>query len=175
MFDTKTPFSGRRHHRIRVAAATAVLLAPTVLVACGSDEESAGGGGMSLSIAEPAKDATVSLPFKVKVDAGVPLGPTESGKHHVHLWLDNHANDYLVVESDTAEITSGQTATLSGKPLGVSPGKHTIHVSLRNANHSAAGVDTEIAVNVGSGAGAAAPTTAAPSEPATSSEDPYDY
>ncbi|MEV0800696.1 hypothetical protein AB0I34_23610 [Kribbella sp. NPDC050281] len=174
MIDTKTPFSGRRHRRIRAVAAAAALLAPTVLVACGSDDESAGAGGMSLSIAQPAKDATVSLPFKVKVDAGVPLGPTESGKHHVHLWLDNHANDYLVVESDTAEITSGQKATLSGKPLGVSPGKHTIHVSLRNANHSAAGVDTEIAVNVGTGAGAA-PTTAAPSEPETSSEDPYDY
>ncbi|MFG1621964.1 hypothetical protein [Kribbella sp. NPDC049227] len=174
MIDTKTPFSGRRHHRIRAVAAAAALLAPAVLVACGSEAESAGAGGMSLSIAEPAKDATVSLPFKVKVDAGVPLGPTESGKHHVHLWLDNHANDYLVVESDTAEITSGQKATLSGKPLGVSPGKHTIHVSLRNANHSAAGVDTEIAVNVGTGAGAA-PTTAVPSEPETSSEDPYDY
>lgn len=174
MFDRKTPFSGRRNHRIRAAAAAAALLAPTILVACGSNDESADAGGMSLSIAEPAKDATVSLPFKVKVDAGVPLGPTESGKHHVHLWLDNHANDYLVVESDTAEITNGQKATLSGKPLGVSPGKHTIHVSLRNANHSAAGVDTEILVNVGTGAGAA-PTTAAPSEPETSSEDPYDY
>jgi hypothetical protein len=138
MFDRKTQFSGRRHHRLRAAAAAA-LLAPAVLVACGSDDESAAAGGTSLSTAQPAKDATVSLPFTVKVDAGVPLGPTESGKHHVHLWLDNHANDYLVVESDTAEITSGQMASLSGKPLGVSPGMHTIHVSLRNANHSAAG------------------------------------
>lgn len=135
MFDTKTQFSGRRHHRIR---------------------------------------ATVSLAFTVKVDAGVPLGPTESGEHHVHLWLDNHANDYLVVESDTAEITSGQKATLSGKPLGVSPGMHTIHVSLRNANHSAAGVDTEIPIKVGTGTGPA-PTTTAPSEPETSSEDPSGY
>ncbi|TCC54394.1 hypothetical protein E0H73_38755 [Kribbella pittospori] len=171
MFDRKTQFTGRR---IRAAAATAALLAPAVLVACGSNDESADAGGMSLSIAEPAKDATVSLPFTVKVDAGVPLGPTESGKHHVHLWLDNHANDYLVVESDTAEITSGQKATLSGKPLGVSPGTHTIHVSLRNANHSAAGVDTEMTIKVGTGTGAA-PTTTAPSEPETSSEDPYDY
>ncbi len=174
MFDRKTQVSGRRHNRIRAAAAAAALLAPAVLVACGSNDESAGAGGMSLSIAEPAKDAKVGLPFTVKVDAGVPLGPTESGKHHVHLWLDDNANDYLVVESDTAEITSGQKATLSGKPLGVSPGMHTIHVSLRNANHSAAGVDTEIPVNVGTGAGAA-PTTTAPSGPETSSQDPYGY
>lgn len=174
MFDRKTQFSGRRHHRLRAAAAAAALLAPAVLVACASDDESADAGGMSLSIAQPAKDATVSLPFTVKVNAGVPLGPTESGKHHVHLWLDNHAKDYLVVESDTAEITSGQMASLSGKPLGVSPGMHTIHVSLRNANHSAAGVDTEIPVKVGTEAGPA-PTTTAPSEPETSSEDPYDY
>jgi hypothetical protein len=172
MFDRKTQFNGRRHNSIRAAAAAAALLAPAVLVACGSNDESASAGGMSLSIAEPAKDAAVSLPFKVKVDAGVPLGPTESGKHHVHLWLDNHANDYLVVESDTAEITSGQKATLSGKPLGISTGTHTIHVSLRNANHSAAGVETEIPVNIGAGT---APTTAAPSEPQTSSQDPYGY
>jgi hypothetical protein len=174
MFNKKTQSSGRRHNRIRAAAAAAALLAPVVLAACGSNDESAGGGGMSVSIAEPAKDASVSLPFSVKVDAGVPLGPTESGEHHVHLWFDDQANDYLVVESPTAQITNGMKATLSGKPMPLSPGMHTIHVSLRNANHSAAGAETEIPIKVGTGAGAA-PTTTAPSEPETSSQDPYGY
>jgi len=174
MFDRKTQFSGRRHHRLRAAAAAAALLAPAVLVACGSDDESAAAGGMSLSIAQPAKDATVSLPFTVKVDAGVPLGPTESGKHHVHLWLDNHANDYLVVESGHRRNHQRADGELVRQAVGGFPGMHTIHVSLRNANHSAAGVDTEIPVKVGTEAGPA-PTTTAPSEPETSSEDPYGY
>jgi hypothetical protein len=138
-----------------------------VLVACGNDA-----GGMSVSIAEPMKDAKVSLPFTVKIDASLPLGPTDSGKHHVHLWFDNDANDYLVVESETAEITNGLKATLSGKPMDLAAGKHTIHVSLRNANHSPAGAETEIPVQVGT---RSAPATTAPAEPETTSEDPYGY
>lgn len=148
---------------LRIGAAVATLLAPAILVACSNDEKSAADGGeSSISITEPAKDAKVNLPFTVKVDAGVPLGPTESGQHHVHLWLDDDADNYLVVESDTATVTQGMKATLSGKPLGLAPGKHVIHISLRHANHSPAGAETEIPIELGSGTG---PAPAQPSEP----------
>jgi hypothetical protein len=60
-------------------------------------------------------------------------------------------------------------ATLSGKPLGLAPGKHVIHISLRNANHSAAGAETEIPVELGSDTGAA------PSQPPESTDNGYGY
>jgi hypothetical protein len=171
MFDKNAESGGRRRSRVRIAfAAAALLLAPTVLVACGEDGDAAA-SSMTVSVVEPARDAKIGLPFTVKIDAGVPLGPTESGKHHVHLWFDDNANDYLVVESETAEVKGGLTATLSGKPMPLPPGEHVIHVSLRNANHSPAGADTEIPVQIAAGG---APTTA-PAEPETSTEDPYDY
>jgi hypothetical protein len=151
------------------AAAASTLLAAATLVACGTRSDGgSGGGSSSLSITEPAKQATVSLPFTVKVDAGVDLGPTESGKHHVHLWFDKDAENYLVVESDAATITSGMTATLTGKALGLAPGEHVIHVSLRNANHSAAGVETELPVQIGTGTGTA-PTQQPTQQPTESS------
>ena len=163
--------------RFRGAVAAALLLLPVALVACGNDEQAAsgggGGGGMTVSIAEPATGANVSLPFKVKIDAGVPLGPTESGEHHVHLWFDDNAEDYLVVESNEAEVTSGLTATLSGKPMPLTAGEHTLHVSLRNANHSAAGAENQLKVTIGSG-GAPAQTEPTQTAPAQT-DDPYEY
>jgi hypothetical protein len=155
--------------RFRVAAAVATLLVPAALVACSNDTGSNGGGTSSISITEPAKDAQVELPFSVKVKAGVPLGPTSSGKHHVHLWLDNDSANYLVVESDTATVSPGAKATLTGKPLGLAPGKHVIHISLRNANHSAAGAETEIPVELGNGTGPA------PSQPPQSTDNGNGY
>ncbi|TDX04050.1 hypothetical protein [Kribbella sp. VKM Ac-2566] len=156
--------------RLRTGAAVATLLAPVVLIACSNDEsaDAESSGGSSISITEPAKDAKVKLPFSVKIKAGEELGPTESGKHHVHLWLDNDSENYLVVESDAATVSPGMKATLSGKPLGLAPGKHVIHISLRNANHSAAGAETEIPIELDSGTGPA------PSVSQTSSEPP-DY
>jgi hypothetical protein len=147
-----------RFRTIRIAAAAAFLLASGALVACGNNSQA---GGMSVAIASPAKDAKVSVPFTVQVDAGVPLGPTDSGKHHVHLWFDNDANNYAVVESNTVDIKPGLKA-LSGKTLQLSPGEHTIHVSLRNANHSAAGAETEIKVDVTGSGPATGPTTPLP-------------
>ena len=50
---------------------------------------------------EPASGAKVATPFQVRVDSSVPLGPSESGQHHVHIWFDDNDDDYLVVEADT--------------------------------------------------------------------------
>ena len=115
----------------------------------GDSGGSGGGGGMSLKIVEPADGASVSTPFTVKVDASVPLGTTESGKHHIHVWFDDNANDYQVVEADHVDVKSG---SLPG-------GEHVIHASLRNANHSPAGADTKVTVTVAGGGGAPASPT----------------
>ncbi|GAA1580322.1 hypothetical protein GCM10009789_37670 [Kribbella sancticallisti] len=156
----------RNSHRLRVGVALATLLAPLALIACGNEEDAdSSGGGSSLSIVEPIKDAKVTLPFTVKVKSAEPLGPTDTGKHHVHLWLDDDSENYLVVESDTATVEAGMKATLSGQPLGLAPGKHIIHVSLRNANHSPAGSETEIPVELATGTGPAPSPTQSSSEP----------
>jgi hypothetical protein len=144
---------------LRVVAAVVAVVA--ALAACGQDAGSGGTGtgdsGMSVSIVEPASGASVSVPFTVKVQSSVPLGTTDSGKHHVHVWFDDNSSDYMVVESDSVQVTN------------LSAGSHVVHVSLRNANHSAAGAENQSTVMVGGG-GAPGATPG----PATST-DPYGY
>jgi hypothetical protein len=149
--------------RIRILVVLSALL--LLAAGCGGDSggsgDSAGGGsggGLSLRFVEPADGAQVSTPFTVKVEASVPLGTTESGKHHIHVWFDDNANDYQVVESDQVEVNSGNLA----------PGEHVIHASLRHANHSAAGAEAEQTVTVTGGGDAPAPS---PSE----DSGPYGY
>jgi hypothetical protein len=125
-----------------IAVAAVLSLAGGGLVACGdggSDGSGGSGGGMTVTVLEPAAGANVSVPFTVKVDSSVPLGPTESGKHHVHIWFDDDEDNYLIVEADTTQVDAAPT------------GEHVMHVSLRNANHSAAGVEATTRVVVGEG------------------------
>lgn len=136
--------------RIRIS----VLLGAMVLAgatACGSEStgdpgsgSGASGGGMSVSIVEPAEAASVQVPFTLRLNSSVPLGPTESGNHHVHVFFDGNDSKYEVVESDTVEITSESPAA-----AGLSSGEHELNVSLRNADHSAAGAENKIMVQVG--------------------------
>ncbi|MDQ7908329.1 hypothetical protein RB614_27760 [Phytohabitans sp. ZYX-F-186] len=126
------------------AAAAVLLLAAGGLAACGGDEGtdsggSGSGGGMTLTVLEPAAGADVAVPFTVKVDSSVPLGPSESGRHHVHIWFDGDEENYLIVESDTTQVAAAPT------------GEHVMHVSLRNANHSAAGVEATTRLVVAEG------------------------
>lgn len=157
---SKHEVSGRRPAGRSLRAAAAVVAVVATLTACGQDAGSGGTGtgdsGLSVSIVEPASGASVSVPFTVKVQSSVPLGTTESGKHHVHVWFDENSSDYMVVESDSVQVTN------------LSAGSHVVHVSLRNANHSAAGAENQTTVMVGGG-GAPGGTPA----PATS--DPYGY
>ncbi len=126
----------------KIAAGAALLLAAAALAACGDDESAStggSGGGMAVTVLEPAAGADVSVPFTVKLDSSVPLGPSESGRHHVHIWFDDDEDNYLIVESETTEISAAPT------------GEHVMHVSLRNANHSAAGVEANTRVVVAEG------------------------
>lgn len=116
-----------------VLAALLVLLA----AACGGGDGEAGGGDeLEVTIESPSDGEQVSVPFTLDLSSSVELGPPDSGDHHVHVYYDGDEEDYAVVESDSYEVA------------GLSPGEHTINVSLRNADHSAAGAETEIAVTV---------------------------
>lgn len=114
-----------------------------VAVACGGGSSAASGGSdsLSMSISSPMEGAEVASPFTVTVDASVPLDEPSTGEHHVHLCFDGEDCDaeYQLVYGDTFEVGD------------LSPGEHTIQASLRNADHSDAGVTDEITVTVGAG------------------------
>jgi hypothetical protein len=154
--------------RTGIPVAALSIVAAMTLTACGSDADTAtpaGGGGngaMSVKILEPASGASVALPMNVKVESSVKLDKTETGEHHVHVYFDNNEDDYLIMEATSGQITDTPKVT---------PGQHVMHVSLRNADHSPAGVETQIPVTV-TGGGGGAPT------PADTEDDgggPYGY
>jgi hypothetical protein len=127
--------------RPRILAAVGAVM---LLAACGGDDgasTASGGDGMTLSITSPGDGDDVSLPFTVELDSSEELGPTEDGVHHVHLYWDGDDSEYTIVEADSAELTEAPD------------GEHTLTASLRNADHSPAGVETEITLNVGAGGG----------------------
>lgn len=111
-----------------------------VLAGCGTGETDQAPTGIgSLTIEEPSDGAEVTVPFTLQVSTDAELGATESGLNHLHVFFDGNESDYDVVTEDTYEIS------------GLSSGEHTITVSLRNADHSAAGVEAEITVTVTGG------------------------
>jgi hypothetical protein len=120
-----------------------VALVALLAAACGGGEEagSSGGGDGSIAIASPSDGAEVSVPFTLEFSSGVKLGATDTGAHHVHVFFDGDDSNYEVVESDRFEVA------------GLSSGEHTITASLRNADHSAAGAEAEITVDVAEGGG----------------------
>jgi hypothetical protein len=115
--------------------------------ACGGAGAGSGGSdSLSMSISSPRDGARVSDPFTVTLDANVPLDEPSTGEHHVHLCFDGAdcdvESEYSLVYGDRFEVS------------GLSPGEHTIEASLRNADHSDAGVmSDEITVTVGNGGG----------------------
>jgi hypothetical protein len=126
------------------AAASALV----VLAACGSGSGDAGSGGGSpeISITKPSDGANVGGSFEVAWNSSVKLGETDTGRDHVHVFIDGHANDYTVV--------GGNSFTVKG----ISPGEHTVNVTLQHADHSSAGAEDEVEVNVG-GSGGTSETT----------------
>lgn len=126
-----------RGARLAAGAALTVLLA----AGCGGGGGGgdAGGGGMTLEITSPADGDTVDVPFTVELDSSEELGPTDSGLHHVHVYFDGNEEEFMVVESESTEVTD------------LPEGEHVVNASLRNADHSPAGVETEVTVTVGTG------------------------
>jgi hypothetical protein len=151
--------SGKPMRRYGMAAILA-LLAATTPAACGHEATPA--AKATLAVSEPGSTEAVSVPFTVKISTNVPLGTPASGDHHVHVYFDDNVNQYTVMTSNTVQITSA--------PAGV----HVMHLSLRNANHSAAGVETSIQVTIGNGGSAASPKPS-PSPSPSATDDPYKF
>jgi hypothetical protein len=121
----------------RLLALTCV--SAVMLVSCGGDGDDADPGATGVTIDEPADGAEVAVPFSLEFSADDGLGPQATGNHHVHVFFDGDESNYEIVEETSFEVT------------GLSPGEHTITVSLRNADHSAAGAEDEITVTVTGG------------------------
>lgn len=116
------------------ASVAALVLVAWLAVAC--DDEVA----ETLEVTSPSPGEVVSLPFTATFSASVPLGTSDAGLHHLHVWFGDRVDAYQVVEGDSVEITiapSGQTQ---------------MHVSLRNPDHSDAGVETSIPIVISTGA-----------------------
>lgn len=141
--------------RLSFVPAAALAL---VLAGCGSTDEAsttpeAGtGDGPSVKILQPADGDTLSVPFTLVVDSSEALGTTESGNHHVHIYFDGDDSAYEVIESGNGE--KHEIGADSPAVQGLEPGEHVLDVSLRNADHSAAGAEAEITVDIeGAGSG----------------------
>jgi hypothetical protein len=136
----------------------AVLLTATACGSSGSSGSSSGGGGPTLKIGSPANGAGVSEPFKLTFTSSEPIGPTESGKDHVHLYVDGNTTSYQVITSSPAEVKN------------LSPGKHTLKLTLQHADHSPVGPEAQITVTVSGGTGGSPSPT-----PSSSSSGGYGY
>lgn len=138
---------------MRHLSSTAVVVAALglALTACGSDDTTAstgsgGSGGKQLAITSPADGATVKSPFTLTWRAGVPLGPPDSGKDHVHVYVDGNEDDYTVVGGHRFSVKN------------LSDGEHEIEIALQHADHTPVGPESKVTVTV-SGAGGGGSST----------------
>jgi hypothetical protein len=93
----------------------ATAVAAVTLSACGSssgDVSSSANQSEKVTITSPVDGGSVKSPFMLRWDSTVPLGPTDSGKDHVHVYVDGRSNDYTVVGGNHFQVK------------GLSPGKH---------------------------------------------------
>ena len=149
--------------RTTTLAVGGVAAALVALAGCGSDSGSGSGGAPTLTITSPADGADVGQSFDVRWDTSVKLGETNTGRDHVHVFVDGKSDDYTVVGGNEFKLT------------GLSPGKHEEDVTLQHADHSPAGAEDKVDVNVGgSGASNPGPSPSTPTE--SSPPGPgYDY
>jgi hypothetical protein len=81
----------------------------------------------------------------LKVNSDETLGATSTGDDHLHLFFDG-SSSYKVMTSDQMKIK------------GLSPGKHTIMVTLQHADHSPVGPKAKVTVTVTGGSGSSSNT-----------------
>jgi hypothetical protein len=149
---------GRPPHFARAGLTVTGAAVAFALAACGSSGDAGGAGsagasgstaagGPSISILEPANNANVTEPFTLKVRSSEDLGALDTGKDHFHLSFDGHPQDYTVQTRPQVSIDK------------LSPGRHTISVSLQHADHSPVGPRAQITVMVqGPGGGSSSDT-----------------
>lgn len=119
------------------------LLTGLMLAACNTEgaTTSATGADSELSITAPGENAHVQVPFTVKLTSDVPLAAPDTGEHHAHIFFDGDDSHYILAYGDSIKINK--------LPPGVGPGEHVLDASLRNADHSAAGVEAQVDITIG--------------------------
>ena len=130
-----------------VAALAAGALGLAACGTSGSAASPAAGGTPTISILEPRDGASVSQPFTLKVSSSEELGATDTGKDHFHLTFDGNEQQYTVETSPEVTIAS------------LTPGKHTVKVTLQHADHSPIGPEAQVTVDVTGGGTPGAPMT----------------
>jgi hypothetical protein len=102
--------------------------------------------GTSVEIISPKDGDTVEQTFEVEFRvSGTDIGPTSTGKNHVHVYIDDN---YDVHESTDPYTVSGLSA-----------GSHQIEVVIAKANHDETETKDGISVTV-TGAGGSTPSPA---------------
>lgn len=142
--------------RTTTLAVGGVAAALVALAGCGSDSGGGSSGGApTLRITSPSDGADVGQSFDVSWDTSVELGETNTGRDHVHVFVDGKSDDYTVVGGNDFKLT------------GLSPGKHEVDVTLQHADHSPAGAEDKVEVNVAAGGASApgSPTTSQAPDP----------
>lgn len=129
----------RSRRTLAASIGAAALVAST---ACGSSVaySPSAGSKPTLTITSPADDSTVATPITLRFTSSEAIGPTDSGKDHVHLFIDGKEN-YVVVTSTRTQVKD------------LSPGNHTIRLTLQHADHSPAGASARVTVTVTGGSG----------------------
>lgn len=149
------PPPGRHRHRRRLAALVAAGALGLALVACGDDgddtstaqgSEDGGEGGSdtpTVEITSPADGDTVGPDFDVELQSSEELGEPDTGRHHVHVYVDGDEDDYEIVYDDSVSLSRG-----------LAEGEHTVEAELANPDHSPVeGASDEVTVEVGGGGG----------------------
>jgi hypothetical protein len=135
--------------RRALAGVAVAVLGAGLLSGCGDQSSagsSSGSDSPSVTITSPSEGDTVGSDFMVKWDSNVSLGDPDTGKHHIHIFVDGATSDYTVVGGNSFEVT------------GLSPGDHTVDVTLQNADHSSAGAEDQVDVTVSGAGGSNSPS-----------------
>ena len=135
------------HKPVRSIVAIAAIALATAACGSGSADSAGTSGGEEVTITSPADGADVTVPFMLKWDSTVPLGEPDTGKDHVHVYVDGKTNDYTVVGGTEFQVKN------------LPPGKHTVEISLQHADHSPVGPKSEISVTVGGSGGSESPSS----------------
>ena len=137
--------------RLAVAASAVALVGAA---GCGGSTTQSTGGGQAqdqetsaaaagapkVTITSPQNGAEVGKSFPLTFKSSVPIGALETGEDHVHVVIDGNTSDFTVVTARKTMVTN------------LSPGKHTVGITLQHADHSSAGAEDQVTVMVGRGA-----------------------
>ena len=135
------------HKPVRFVVAIAAIALAVAACGSGTDETAGASGEAKVTITSPSDGDTVDIPFMLEWDSTVPLGEPDTGKDHVHVYVDGQTNDYTVVGGNEFQVKD------------LSPGEHTVEISLQHADHSPVGPTSEISVTVGGGGGSESPSS----------------